>query len=79
MEATLKLDSKGRLSIPQEVREQVGDVVTIRKTSEGYLILPGKPTNFFDEFHKVMSSEPPRTGKPENWTPQKMKAIWSRQ
>ena len=79
MEVTLKLDSKGRIRLPPEVREQVGDVVIIRKTSEGYLILPGKSTDFFEEFRKVMSSEPPRMGKPENWTPQKMKSIWSQQ
>jgi hypothetical protein len=37
------------------------------------VILPGKPTNFMEEFRKVIASEPPRTGKPENWPPSKMK------
>jgi len=31
---------------------------------------------FLDEFRKVISSEPKRTGKPECPSPEKMKAIW---
>jgi bifunctional DNA-binding transcriptional regulator/antitoxin component of YhaV-PrlF toxin-antitoxin module len=73
----LKIDSKGRLCIPPEVREQIGDSAIIKKTSEGFLIVPGKPISFLDEFRKVIASEPPRTGKPENWPPSKMKAVWS--
>jgi len=77
MQTQLKVDSKGRLYIPPEIREQIGDTVILKKTSEGFLIMPGKPTNFLDDFRKAMSFEPPRTGKPKNWTPSKMKAIWS--
>jgi bifunctional DNA-binding transcriptional regulator/antitoxin component of YhaV-PrlF toxin-antitoxin module len=73
----LKIDSKGRLCIPPEIREQIGDSAIIKKTSEGFLIVPGKPISFLDEFRKVIASEPPRTGKPENWPPSKMKAVWS--
>jgi bifunctional DNA-binding transcriptional regulator/antitoxin component of YhaV-PrlF toxin-antitoxin module len=76
-EVHLKIDSKGRLCMPAEVREQIGDTVLLKKTSEGFLIVPGKPKNFLEEFRKVISSEPPRTGKPENWPPSKMKALWS--
>lgn len=76
-EVQLKIDSKGRLCIPAELREQIGDTVTLKKTSEGFLIVPGKPRNFLEEFCKVIASEPPRTGKPENWPPSKMKALWS--
>jgi len=73
----LKIDSKGRLCIPPEIREQIGDIAILKKTNEGFLIMPGQARNFIDEFRKVIASEPPRTGKPENWPPSKMKAIWS--
>lgn len=75
-EVQLKIDSKGRLCIPADIREQIGDTVTLKKTGEGFLIVPGKPRNFLEEFCKVITSEPPRTGKPENWPPSKMKALW---
>ena len=73
----LKIDSKGRLCIPPEIREQIGDSAILKKTSEGFLLMPDQPTNFLDEFRKIIASEPPRTGKPENWSPSKMKSIWS--
>jgi DNA-binding transcriptional regulator/RsmH inhibitor MraZ len=76
-EIQVKVDSKGRLCIPADMREQIGGTAIIKKTNEGFLILPGKPTNFMEEFRKVIASEPPRTGKPENWPPSKMKAVWS--
>lgn len=74
---TLKIDSKGRLCIPAEIREEIGDTATLKKTSEGYLIIPGKQENFLNEFQKVIKSKHKRTGKPENWSPEKMKSIWS--
>ena len=78
MEQTqLKIDSKGRLCIPPEIREQIGDIAILKKTNEGFLIMPGQPRDFLDEFRKVITSKPPRTGKPENWPPSKMKTIWS--
>ena len=73
----LKIDSKGRLYIPADIREQIGDIVMLKKTSEGFLIVLGKPKNFMEEFRKVITSEPPRMGKPENWPPSKMKSVWS--
>ncbi|MEM2889597.1 MAG: hypothetical protein QXR42_09045 [Candidatus Bathyarchaeia archaeon] len=73
----LKIDSKGRLYIPPEIREQIGDNAILKKTSEGFLLMPGQSTNFLDEFRKIIASEPIRTGKPENWSPSKMKSIWS--
>ena len=76
MELRLKIDSKGRVCIPPELREEMGDVVIIRKTSEGFLVVPGKSKDFLEEFRETITSEPPRTGKPENWHPSKMKAIW---
>jgi len=75
-EVHLKIDSKGRLYIPPHIREQVGDIVILKKTSKGFLISPGKHTDFLKEFRKTIASKPRRTGKPENWAPSKMKSIW---
>jgi bifunctional DNA-binding transcriptional regulator/antitoxin component of YhaV-PrlF toxin-antitoxin module len=75
-EVHLKIDSKGRLCIPAEIREEIGDVAILKKTSKGYLIVPGKKEDFLEEFRKLITSEPRRTGKPEFWPPSKMKDIW---
>ncbi len=78
MSVEVKLDSKGRVRIPSEFREALGDMgtVSIRKVREGLLIAPGRPQNFLEEFRKVIMSEPPRVGIPENWPPERIKAIW---
>ncbi len=77
-EVQLKMDSKGRLCIPAEIREQIGEIAVLKKTPEGYLIVPGKQADFLEEFRKVVTSKHKRTGKPENWSPAKMKSIWSK-
>jgi AbrB family looped-hinge helix DNA binding protein len=77
-QVTLKIDSKGRICIPAEIREEIGDTATLKKTPEGYLIIPGKREDFLEEFKKVITSKHRRTGKPENWSPEKMKSIWSK-
>jgi DNA-binding transcriptional regulator/RsmH inhibitor MraZ len=73
---TLRVDSKGRLCIPAEIREQIGNVAVLKKTPEGYLIIPGKQTDFQEEFRKVIHTEPKRRGKPRLVSPEEMKAIW---
>ncbi len=73
---TLKIDSKGRLCIPAEVREEIGETVTLKKTSEGYVIIPGKRKDFLEEFLKVITSEPRRRGKPKLASPEEMKSVW---
>jgi bifunctional DNA-binding transcriptional regulator/antitoxin component of YhaV-PrlF toxin-antitoxin module len=75
-QAHLKIDSKGRLCIPPEIREQIGATATLKKTPEGYLIVPGKPVDFLEEFRKVISTEPKRKRKPKLISPQEMKSIW---
>jgi bifunctional DNA-binding transcriptional regulator/antitoxin component of YhaV-PrlF toxin-antitoxin module len=72
----LKIDSKGRLCIPQKIREKIGNTATLKQTPEGFLIVPGKPTSFQEEFRKAISSEPKRKAKPKLITPKEMKSIW---
>lgn len=76
-EVQLKIDSKGRLCIPAEIREEIGDVAILKKTPKGYLIVPGKKTDFLEEFRKAITSKPRRRGKPKLVSPEEMKAIWT--
>ena len=78
MEKVVKVDSKGRICIPAEIREEIGDTATIKKTPEGYLLIPGKRQDAVEELSKIINSKHRRTGKPENWSPEKMKSIWSK-
>jgi len=75
-EIHLKIDSKGRICIPPEIREQIGENVAIKKTPEGFLLIPGKPVHFLEQFRQIVSSEPNSKGKPKLTSPQKMKNIW---
>jgi AbrB family looped-hinge helix DNA binding protein len=77
-EATVKVDSKGRICIPADTREELGNVVTFIKTPEGILLLPVKRQDAVEELRKIINSKHRRTGKPENWSPEKMKSIWSK-
>lgn len=75
-QAHVKVDSKGRICIPHEFREELGDVVILKRTRKGILLSSGEARDFMDEFRKVILSEPRRMGVPENPPPQEMKAIW---
>ncbi len=72
----LKVDSKGRLCIPAEFREEIGDAAIMKKTPQGFLIVPGKQENFIESFNKTITSEPKRKGKPKLATPEEMKTAW---
>jgi len=76
MDVQVKVDSKGRISLPPELREEIGDLVVVKKTPEGILLQRSQKRDFLEEFKRMIISEPPRTGKPENWQPRKMKEIW---
>jgi AbrB family looped-hinge helix DNA binding protein len=76
MEKTTKLDSKGRVVIPPDLREGLGDHIVIRKTEDGIVLVPGTKEDRVTEFLKILESEPKRTGKPSNPGPEKMKSIW---
>jgi len=76
MSVKLKVDSKGRIRLPREVRERVGDIVILEKTENGFVLRPGELTGFLKEFREVIASLSPKTGEPENWPPSRMKTIW---
>jgi bifunctional DNA-binding transcriptional regulator/antitoxin component of YhaV-PrlF toxin-antitoxin module len=72
----VKVDSKGRICIPAEMRGEIGDTATIKKTPQGILITAGKQEDFLAEFKKLVTSEPKRKGKPKRATPEEMKSAW---
>ena len=74
-ELIAKIDSKGRLVIPESLREDLGQVVVVKKTEEGILLrsTKGKTSNL----EIILDSKPRRTGKPENPKPEEMKRVWN--
>jgi bifunctional DNA-binding transcriptional regulator/antitoxin component of YhaV-PrlF toxin-antitoxin module len=78
VEFTVKLDSKGRICIPVEIRQEIGDTATLKRIPQGVLLQPGKKEEPVEELRKVIKSTHRRTGEPENWTPEQIKAIWSK-
>ncbi len=75
-QVTLKIDSKGRICIPAKFREEIGDAAIMKKTPQGFLIVPGKQEDFIESFNKMITAEPKRQGKPKLATPQEMKSVW---
>jgi bifunctional DNA-binding transcriptional regulator/antitoxin component of YhaV-PrlF toxin-antitoxin module len=72
----IKIDSKGRFCLPPKIRKALGNNPTLKKTPEGYLIISSKQNDFLEEFRKVITSKPHRTGKPTFLSPEEMKSIW---
>jgi len=72
----VKVDSKGRICIPAEIRSKIGEIAIIKNTPQGILISPGKQEDFIEAFNKLITSEPKRKGKPKLATPQEMKSVW---
>jgi bifunctional DNA-binding transcriptional regulator/antitoxin component of YhaV-PrlF toxin-antitoxin module len=77
-QVNVKVDSKGRICIPAEIREEIGQTATIKRTPEGFLLLPGKKEDATEKLRKIIKSKKKRTGKPENWSPEQMKSIWGK-
>ncbi|GBC74829.1 hypothetical protein HRbin06_00136 [archaeon HR06] len=57
MRFRLRVDSKGRIHLPREVRDEVGDVIILERAEEGFIIKSGESVNFLDEFRKIMASD----------------------
>ncbi|HSQ48344.1 MAG TPA: hypothetical protein VLL96_01520 [Candidatus Deferrimicrobiaceae bacterium] len=77
-QVNIKVDSKGRICIPAEIRQEIGNTATIKKTPQGFLLIPGKSEDPVEELRKIIKTKHRRTGKPENWSPDQIKAIWSK-
>jgi DNA-binding transcriptional regulator/RsmH inhibitor MraZ len=77
-QVNVKINSKDRLCIPAEIRQEIGKTATLKRTPQGFLLLPGKKEDPVEELRKVIKSKHRRTGKPENWSPEQIKAIWSK-
>jgi bifunctional DNA-binding transcriptional regulator/antitoxin component of YhaV-PrlF toxin-antitoxin module len=75
-QVVVKVDSKGRICIPAEIREKIGDIAIIKPIPQGILITAGKQEDFIESFNKTITSEPKRRGKPKPATPEEMKAVW---
>jgi AbrB family looped-hinge helix DNA binding protein len=81
--ARLKIDSKGRILLPPALRDELdlepGDSVSIKHTRSGLVVSPAKKAGKEDtmsKFQAMLEAPPSRYGKPENWSPSRMKKIW---
>ena len=74
---TIKKDTEGRFYLPAKIRKELGNTLTLKKTPKGYL-LTSKQYVANEELRKIITSKHHRTGKPENWSPEKMKCIWGK-
>ena len=72
---TIKKDSEGRFYLPAKIRKELGNTLTLKKTTEGYL-LTSKQYIANEELRKIITSKHHRTGKPKLATPEEMKSIW---
>lgn len=77
-----KVDSKGRLLLPREIHEMLGDVVELKLVGKKSVLLerarnPISKKNETVDFAKLLDRDPRRTGKPENPNPDEMKSIWN--
>lgn len=72
----LKVDSKGHICLPAEIRKELGSNVTLKKTTIGYLLVPDKQAQFQEEFRELIHRKHRRTGKPTFPSPAEMKKIW---
>ena len=79
------MDSKGRISLPREIREMLGDTVELKQVGKDKVVLirarkpmkgEGRAVKTKD-FVKSLNREPRRTGRPENPSPEEMKSMWN--
>ncbi len=65
------------LKVAEKPGLKEGDTVVFQEGDNGsFIIKLGKKEDFDEWFRKLILAEPRRTGKPENWSPAKMKRTW---
>jgi AbrB family looped-hinge helix DNA binding protein len=60
-QVNIKVDSKGRICIPAEIRQEIGDTATLKRTPEGFLLIPGKKENATEKLRKIINTKRKRT------------------
>lgn len=81
--ATAKVDHKGRVSLPREIHEILGDEVELRPLGKTRVLLTRadkgtkKMNKRSNDLVRLLDKQPKRTGRPENPSPEKMKSIWN--
>lgn len=82
--ALAKIDSKGRVSLPREIHEMLGDTVELKTIGKQRVLLSRvaksrgiKRKKDKGSFTIMLDTEPKRTGEPENPRPEEMKSIWN--
>jgi bifunctional DNA-binding transcriptional regulator/antitoxin component of YhaV-PrlF toxin-antitoxin module len=81
--ALAKVDSKGRVSLPREIQDIVGNMVEITPVGKDSAIIQrakrpgGGKKNKMREFAKLLDKDPRRTGNPQNPSTDEMKSIWN--
>ncbi len=78
----VRVDSKGRIVLPPSIRHELeidtGDVLSLKRTRDGLVLVPARRSDFFSRYKQLIETPPPRRGKPENWSPPRMKSIWKK-
>ncbi len=78
--SSAKIDSKGRILLPPALRSELdlepGDSVSLKRTRAGVVVSPARKTDYLSRFRQLIETPPSRSGKPQNWSPSKMKKIW---
>ncbi len=75
LQLAVKIDSEGRIILPQQVQKELGNTITLKKTPKGYL-LTSKQYVANEKLRKLLNSPIRRTGTPHLATPEEMKSIW---
>jgi bifunctional DNA-binding transcriptional regulator/antitoxin component of YhaV-PrlF toxin-antitoxin module len=51
-QVTVKVDSKGRICIPAELREEIGDTATLKRTQEASFCCPANAKTLLKSYEK---------------------------